>query len=133
MNDLIVLSKKPVKDAPWIEAPERAFADADTGSPAWKSFIAPIGAIALVLGIGWTVAARIDDARRAGAEQAAARTAAESAATALRTAQGQRQEIAVLRGNVEALKGKLDAQAQKTRASEFDPGRDAEKHGGTES
>ncbi len=118
MNELIVLPKKLVENAPSVEAPgEKPFAEAQ--SPAWRSFVAPLGAIALVLGIGWTVAARIDDARRAGAaEQVAARAAATSAAEALRAAQTQRQEIAALRGNVEALKSKLDTQAQKAHASE---------------
>jgi hypothetical protein len=120
MNELIILPKKTVDDVPAIEAPEKPFIDA--GSPAWKpnfkSLAAPVGAIALVLGIGWTVAARIDDAKRAGAEQVAARTASESAAEALRAAQSQRQELAALRVNVETLKSKLEAQAQKAHASE---------------
>ena len=109
-----------MEEAPTIETPEKPFIEAETSrwKPNFRSLAAPMGAIALVLGIGWTVGARIDDARRAGAEQADARAAANSAAQALRAAQSQRQELAALRVNVETLKSRLEAQAQKTHASE---------------
>ncbi len=89
----------------------------------WKMFTAPAAALVLVFGIGWSVAARIHDATRGPdpdqiAAQAAATFAAKSAAAVLSATQTQQREIADLRGHVENLKGKLDAQAQKSHAAE---------------
>jgi Skp family chaperone for outer membrane proteins len=119
MNDLISAPKpKPqsqsLAETAAIEPPFETFRPSF-----WKTFAAPAGALVLIAGIGWMVAARIDDAIRAPSpEQVAAQAAAVSAAEAVRVSQVQHQEIAALRGHLETLKSKLEAQAQKTHASE---------------
>jgi uncharacterized coiled-coil protein SlyX len=115
MNDLVPV---PLPD-PFLDH-TRAQAALAAPKPAWKTFAAPLGVLALVIGVGWSVAARLDDASSAeqGAQKAAVASAANSAAEALRASQAQQQEVAALRGQLENLKTKLDAQTQKARASE---------------
>ena len=125
MNDLISApnSQPQPQSQPQPEAPAETAAiepPFETLRPSfWNNFVAPAGALILIAGIGWIVAARIDDATRAPSpEQIPAQAAAGSAAEAVRLSQAQHQEIAALRGHLETLKGKLEAQAQKTHASE---------------
>ena len=123
MNDLIPVPKPEPKPQPQIQSLAETAAIDPTGETLrpsfWKTFAAPAGALVLIVGIGWMVAARIDDATRAPSpEQAAAQAAAGSAAEAVRISQAQHQEIATLRVHLESLKGKLETQAQKTHASE---------------
>jgi Skp family chaperone for outer membrane proteins len=119
MNDLITAPKPKPQSQSVAEtaAIEPTF---ETFRPSfWKTFAAPAGALVLIAGIGWMVAARIDDAIRAPSpEQVAAQAAAVSAAEAVRVSHVQHQEIAALRGHLETLKSKLETQAQKTHASE---------------
>jgi uncharacterized coiled-coil protein SlyX len=119
MNDLISAPKPETQTQSLAEtaALEPPF---ETLRPSfWNTFAAPAGALILIAGIGWIVAARIDDATRAPSpEQVAAQAAAGSAAEAVRLSQAQHQEIAALRGHLETLKSKLETQAQKTHASE---------------
>jgi Skp family chaperone for outer membrane proteins len=127
MNELIILPPKPgARVEPDLRASKDFASFESSHTPRWKTFAATAAALALVLGIGFTVSARIGDSQRPSPEliaaQGAAKIAADSAAEALNAAQAQRQkteqEIAALRGNVESLKSKLDAQAQKTHAAE---------------
>jgi hypothetical protein len=125
MNDLIPVPKPEPKPQPQPQMQSLSDTAAidptgETLRPSfWKTFAAPAGALVLIVGIGWMVAARIDDATRAPSpEQAAAQAAAGSAAEAVRISQAQHQEIATLRVHLESLKGKLETQAQKTHASE---------------
>ena len=119
MNDLISAPKPQPQSQSLAETPaiDPPF---ETLHPSfWNTFAVPAAAIVLIAGIGWMVAARIDDATRGPSpEQAAAQAAAGSAAEAVRVSQAQHQEIAALRGHLETLKSKLEAQAQKTHASE---------------
>ena len=119
MNDLITVPKRQPK-FPSLNETAANDSTFETLRPSfWKTFAAPAGALVLIVGIGWMVAARIDDATRAPSpEQAAAQAAAGSAAEAVRLSQAQHQEIATLRVHLESLKGKLETQAQKTHASE---------------
>ena len=123
MNDLIT----PPKPQPQPQSSAETAAielPFDTFRPSfWKTFAPPAGALVLIASIGWTVAARIDDAIRAPSpEQVAAQTAAQAAAgfaaEAVRASKAQHQDIVALRGNVETLKSKLEAQTQKAHASE---------------
>ena len=121
MNDMIILPppKAEPRAEPELRAPEDFITYEPIRSPRWKTYAAPAGALVLVLGIGWMVAARINDAARAPSpDMIAAQAAADSAAQALNAAQTQRQELAALRNHVECLKAKLDAQAQKSHANE---------------
>lgn len=127
MNDVILLppprSQAEPRIAPQIELDVRPPEDVRLPPPGrstpWKALAAPAAALVLVFGIGWTVAARINDARRGpDPDQVAAQAAASSAAEILRATQAQQREIADLRGHVESLKSKLDAQAQKSHAAE---------------
>ena len=101
MNDLISAPKpqpqpaQPTQSLAETAAIEPTF---ETLRPSfWNTFAAPAGALVLIAGIGWIVAARIDDATRAPSpEQAAAQAAAGSAAEAVRLSQAQHQEIATL-------------------------------------
>ncbi len=117
MNELIVLP--PSKPEPELDKTLDLKPSEPARTPFWKKVAAPAGALALLLGVGVAVADRVMDAHRgASAEMIAARAASDSAAEALRAAQTQRQENADLRGHVEGLKSKLEAQAQKSRANE---------------
>jgi hypothetical protein len=121
MNDLVpVPLPEPFLEKTRAQAPLEA-----ARKTSWKTFAAPVGVLALVLGVGWSVAARLDDATRpparseqSAAQEAAVASAASSAAEALRAAQAQQQDVAALRGQLENLKTRLDAQTQKARASE---------------
>jgi hypothetical protein len=123
MNELIVIPQPQPQIELEAERREDFAPFKPTASPWWKTFGTPAAALALVFGIGWSVSARISDSWRDPspdliAAQSAAKLAADSAAEAMGAAQAQRQEIAALRGNVDSLKNKLEAQAQKTRAAE---------------
>ncbi len=131
MNDVILLPPPKPPAKPQAEAQARPQIEIDVQPPedirlpppgrsmAWKALAAPAAALVLVFGIGWTVAARINDARRGpDPDQMAAQAAARSAAEVLRATQAQQREIADLRGHVESLKNKLEAQAQKSHAAE---------------
>lgn len=122
MNDLVPV---PLPEPSLDKTSAQASLDARKTS--WRTFAAPVGILALVLGVGWSVAARLDEAtsptrsEQAAAQnaaQAAVASAASSAAEALRAAQAQQQDVAALRGQVESLKTRLDSQTQKARASE---------------
>src|SRR5271157_4946594 len=87
MNDLISApnSQPQPQSQPQPEAPAETAAiepPFETLRPSfWNNFVAPAGALILIAGIGWIVAARIDDATRAPSpEQIAAQAAAGSAA-----------------------------------------------------
>jgi uncharacterized coiled-coil protein SlyX len=121
MNDLVpVPLPEPFLEKTGAQAGAHASLEG-ARKTSWKTFAAPVGVLALVLGIGWTVAARLDDATRpeqGAAQQAAVASAASSAAEALRASQAQQQDVAALRGQLDSLKSKLEAQTQKARASE---------------
>ncbi|MGO9390070.1 hypothetical protein [Rhodoblastus sp.] len=117
MNELMIVPQPRPQPRIELEAEKREdFAPSKpAASPWWKSLAAPV-ALALVFGIGWAVSARVGDTSRdPSPEMVAAQNAAKEA---LGATQAQRQEIAALRGNVDSLKSKLEAQAQKTHAAE---------------
>ena len=121
MTDMIILPppKDKLRVEPELRAPEDFVSYEPTRPSYWKTFAAPAGALVLVLGIGWMVASSINDAARGPSpDMIAAQAAADSAAQALNAAQAERQELAALRGHVESLKAKLEAQAQKSHANE---------------
>jgi hypothetical protein len=101
-------------DASWTDAPEIEFRPVYPRRSKWRLYSAAAGALMLTLGAGWAAADRIADYFGPASPDPVALKAAE----ALKTAQAQRQEIAALRVHVENLKTKLEAQAQKSRASD---------------
>jgi uncharacterized coiled-coil protein SlyX len=113
MNDMILIPPPKRKPDPGVRPPEDIRLpppERDTGAkegraPAWKTFAAPASALFLVFGLGWATAS-------------VTRSSDHVVAEALKSSQGQRQDIADLRSHVDALTGKLEAQAQKTHASE---------------
>ncbi len=115
MNDMILLPPPRSNPDPGVRPPEDlrlpppdksgVGAATDGRSPAWKSFAAPLSALFLVFGLGWAAASVTRGTDHVVAE-------------ALKAAQGQKQDIAELRGHLASLTGKLEAQAQKAHASE---------------
>jgi hypothetical protein len=102
------------RDAYWGAAPEIEFQPVYRGRHNWRLWSASAGALVMLLGVSWAGADKIAGYFGPPAPDPVAIKAAE----ALSAAQSQRQELAALRVHVEALKNKLDAQAQKSRAEE---------------
>ena len=115
-------SKRNHNEAPRVEAPgERPyieFVPRPRRRP-WKAYIWPAAGLALVFGLSLAVASTFIETKSGpSAEQVAAEKAARTAALALRDARAQRHEIAALRGHVERLKSRLEAETHKTHAAE---------------
>jgi hypothetical protein len=119
MQDLIPPSQPlPQPQQPpewsWDDAPEIEFRPVNPRRARWRLYLASAGVLLLTLGIGWAGADKIGGYFQPPAPDPIAVKAAE----AFNAAQAQRQEIAALRVHVDALKNKLDAQAQKSRGEE---------------
>lgn len=110
MNDIILIPPSRPNADPGVQPPEdRRLPPPDGAKPgpasSWKWLAAPASALFVVFGLGWAAASVSHGSDHVVAE-------------ALKSAQGQRQDVAELRGHLEALSGKIEAQAQKNRASE---------------
>jgi hypothetical protein len=110
MNDIILIPPSRPAGDPEIQPPEdRRLPPPDGGADSrasrWKTLAAPASALFVVFGLGW-------------ASASVTRGSDHVVAEALKSAQGQRQDVAELRSHVDALTAKLEAQAQKTRGSE---------------
>lgn len=118
MQDLIPPRQNPSPAAPaygelWDDAPELVFAPVPPRQP-WR--VAALASFGFLLAVGCAVGGV--DVFRALNQPPTPDPVAQAAAAALTAAKTQHQEIAALRVHVEDLKGKLDAQAQKSRASD---------------
>lgn len=83
-----------------------------------KSAAASVGAALLLVGLGWGAGAKIDAMRGPTPEQIAAEAAAKSAEKVAQAEKTHQRAISELRANVDGLKTKLDAEAEKARGSE---------------
>ena len=96
----------------WDDATEVEYRPVYPRRGKWRFFAS--AALILTIGAGWAAADKIGGFFKPPAPDPVAVKAAE----AFDAAQAQKQEIAALRVHVEALKSKLEAQAQKSRSEE---------------